>query len=219
MGGAYMAKILIYSEDAALAEKWTGVLANENHQVMLRDSCKELVEFTQEWSLIVLDARMKWTECRPLFEKMRRHPCPVLFYTEDKRMVCHLRALYKGPSDVLTHPFSQKAFLEKVSDLLKKHGEGKEKSLSTLKVDEKERVALVDGERIELTAQEYALLLELLENADMPVSREELLYKAWGYQSMGETRTVDVHVQRLRRKLGEERIETVYKCGYRLKLA
>ena len=214
-----MAKILIYSADTALAEKWTDALANENHQVMLRDSCEGLGEFTQELSLIVLDARMKWTECRPLFEKMRVHPCPVLFYTEDKRMVCHLRALHKGPVDVLARPFSQKAFLEKVSALLEKYGEGKEKSLSTLEVDEKERVALVDGERIELTAQEYALLLELLENADMPVSREELLYKAWGYQSMGETRTVDVHVQRLRRKLGEERIETVYKCGYRLKLA
>ena len=134
-------------------------------------------------------------------------------------MVCHLKALYAGSTDVLTHPFSKKTFLEKTNNLLKRQGNGKEKSLAPLAVDEKERVALVDGERVELTAQEYALLLELLENADMPVSREELLYKAWGYQSMGETRTVDVHVQRLRRKLGDERIETVYKCGYRLKLA
>ena len=64
-----------------------------------------------------------------------------------------------------------------------------------------------------------ALLLALMENPDMPVSREQLLRKAWGYQSIGETRTVDVHVQRLRKKLGVERIETVYKCGYRLKMA
>ncbi|MDD6041358.1 MAG: winged helix-turn-helix domain-containing protein, partial [Clostridia bacterium] len=52
-----------------------------------------------------------------------------------------------------------------------------------------------------------------------PVSREQLLRTAWGYQSMGETRTVDVHVQRLRKKLGGDYIETVYKCGYRLRLA
>ena len=65
-------------------------------------------------------------------------------------------------------------------------------------------------ERVELTAQELALLLTLMENPDLPVSREHLLRKAWGYQSMGETRTVDVHVQRLRRKLGMNRIETVY---------
>ena len=64
-----------------------------------------------------------------------------------------------------------------------------------------------------------ALLLALMEKPDIPVSREQLLRRAWGYQSMGETRTVDVHVQRLRKKLGGEYIETVYKCGYRLKLA
>ena len=86
-------------------------------------------------------------------------------------------------------------------------------------MDEKERVALLGGRRVELTAQEFALLLALLERPDTPVSREQLLRTAWGYQSMGETRTVDVHVQRLRKKLGGEYIETVYKCGYRLKLA
>ena len=64
-----------------------------------------------------------------------------------------------------------------------------------------------------------ALLLALMNQPDTPVSREQLLREAWGYQSMGETRTVDVHVQRLRKKLGEDWIETVYKCGYRLRLA
>ena len=76
-----------------------------------------------------------------------------------------------------------------------------------------------NGRRVELTAQEYALLFALMEKPDVPVSREQLLRKAWGYQSMGETRTVDVHVQRLRKKLGGDFIETVYKCGYRLRLA
>ena len=70
-----------------------------------------------------------------------------------------------------------------------------------------------------LEAALIALLLALMEKPDIPVSREQLLRRAWGYQSMGETRTVDVHVQRLRKKLGGEYIETVYKCGYRLKLA
>ena len=86
-------------------------------------------------------------------------------------------------------------------------------------VDEEERVALLDGRRVELTAQEMALLLALMEKPDTPVSREQLLRKAWGYQGIGETRTVDVHIQRLRRKLGASCIETVYKLGYRLKMA
>ena len=123
----------------------------------------------------------------------------------------NLRALYPGQSDVLVLPFSQKTLLARVRPLLSDR-----EPIPELTVLEGERVALLDGQRVELTAQEFALLLALLESPDTPISREELLRKAWGYQSMGETRTVDVHVQRLRRKLGMDRIETVYKCGYRL---
>ena len=68
-------------------------------------------------------------------------------------------------------------------------------------------------------AVSFKLVLDTILTALHPVSREQLLREAWGYQSMGETRTVDVHVQRLRKKLGEDWIETVYKCGYRLRLA
>ena len=58
-----------------------------------------------------------------------------------------------------------------------------------------------------------------MENPETALSRQQLLHTAWGYQGIGETRTVDVHVQRLRKKLGGDRIETVYKLGYRLKMA
>ena len=63
------------------------------------------------------------------------------------------------------------------------------------------------------------LLLALMQSPETALSREELLRTAWGYQGIGETRTVDVHVQRLRRKLGSSCIETVYNHGYRLKMA
>ena len=86
-----------------------------------------------------------------------------------------------------------------------------------LTIDEEQQAVYVDGELCNLTQQEYSLLQELALNADRPVSREELLRDAWGYQSPGETRTVDVHVQRLRRKLGFACIETVYRLGYKLK--
>ena len=162
----------------------------------------------------MMDAQLRWTTCRPLLEVFQKHGCPILFLTGDRKMSAHLRALYGGRSDVLTVPFSQKALHAKVHNAL-----GESAPLRELSVDEKERVALLDGRRVELTAQEFALLLALMEKPDIPVSREQLLRRAWGYQSKGETRTVDVHVQRLRKKLGGEYIETVYKCGYRLKLA
>ena len=111
-------------------------------------------------------------------------------------------------------PFSRKTLAEKTRVLL-----GGETPAREISVDETAQVALLNGRRVELTAQEMALLLALMNQPDTPVSREQLLREAWGYQSMGETRTVDVHVQRLRKKLGEDWIETVYKCGYRLRLA
>ena len=93
----------------------------------------------------------------------------------------------------------------------------RENETALLAIDEEERAVYVDGEPCELTQQEFNLLQELAQNADRPVSREELLRDAWGYVCPGETRTVDVHIQRLRKKLGFACIETVYRRGYRLR--
>ena len=93
----------------------------------------------------------------------------------------------------------------------------REDNPALLAIDEDEKVVYVDGEPCELTQQEFSLLQELAQNIDRPVSRQELLRDAWGYISPGETRTVDVHIQRLRKKLGSFCIETVYRRGYKLR--
>ncbi|NLI20129.1 MAG: response regulator transcription factor [Clostridiales bacterium] len=209
-----MARILIYGTDESVSRKLALALRREGYAVECRDVPQALPAPIAEPTLVVLDARLKWSVCRPLFHEIQTAGYPVLFLTADQEMMSHLRALYRGPSDVLMLPLSPKVALVKAQMLLR-HME----PMRELTVVESERVAVLDGERVELTAQEFALLLALMENPDMPISREQLLRKAWGYQSIGETRTVDVHVQRLRKKLGVERIETVYKCGYRLKMA
>ncbi len=209
-----MAKILIYGNDKHVTEKLYRILTKNGHEVQrLAPSDGVPTQQTRD-TLVVLDARLKWPECRTLFQKIQGMEYPVLFLTADQETVSHLRALYRGRSDVLVLPFSPKSAELAVENLLQHN-----QQLSPLTVDEDARVAMLGDERVELTAQELALLLTLMENPDLPVSREHLLRQAWGYQSMGETRTVDVHVQRLRRKLGVNRIETVYRCGYRLKTA
>ena len=209
-----MATIMIYEPNEIIAQKLCDSLKKEKYNAIRCDE-NVIPSFSDDSiPLVMMDAQLRWTTCRPLLEAFQKHGCPVLFLTGDRKMSAHLRALYGGRSDVLTVPFSQKALHAKVHNAL-----GECAPLRELSVDEKERVALLDGRRVELTAQEFALLLALMEKPDIPVSREQLLRRAWGYQSMGETRTVDVHVQRLRKKLGGEYIETVYKCGYRLKLA
>ena len=93
----------------------------------------------------------------------------------------------------------------------------KENMTALLAIDEEEKIVYVDGEPCELTQQEFSLLQELAQNIDRAVSRAELLEHAWGYASPGDTRTVDVHIQRLRKKLGFSCIETVYRMGYKLR--
>ena len=209
-----MATIMIYEPNEIIAQKLCDSLKKEKYNAIRCDE-NVIPSFSDDSiPLVMMDAQLRWTTCRPLLEAFQKHGCPILFLTGDRKMSAHLRALYGGRSDVLTVPFSQKALHAKVHNAL-----GECAPLRELSVDEKERVALLDGRRVELTAQEFALLLALMEKPDIPVSREQLLRRAWGYQSMGETRTVDVHVPRLRKKLGGEYIETVYKCGYRLKLA
>jgi len=209
-----MAMILIFEPDEILAQKLCDSLKKEKYTAILCDAAKAVQPgmFDDHPPLVVLDARLKWTQCRPLLEMFSQRSCPILFLTGDARMSAHLRALYSGRSDVLVTPFAPKALRFRVRDLL-----GEPPLQPRLHLDEAERVAHLGRRRVELTAQEFALLVALMEKPDMPVSREQLLRKAWGYQSMGETRTVDVHVQRLRKKLGGDFIETVYKCGYRLR--
>ena len=86
-----------------------------------------------------------------------------------------------------------------------------------LYLDDRDRSIYLDGTRSTLTEQEYLLLSELAQHAGEAVSRQDLLRKAWGYLSPGETRTVDVHIQRLRKKIGFHSIDTVYRKGYRLR--
>ncbi|MDR2771127.1 MAG: response regulator transcription factor, partial [Clostridiales Family XIII bacterium] len=86
-----------------------------------------------------------------------------------------------------------------------------------LTVKLEERIATLNGREVELTMREFELLRALINNKNIALSRDKLLELAWGYDYMGETRTIDVHIQRLRKKLNmEESIKTVYKLGYRL---
>ena len=207
-----MCKTLIYESDDTIFTNLETALGKDN--IIRLNPGDRLPEDLDQAPVVVLNGKMKWTQYRDLLEKLSALGWPVLFITSNLQMRAHLRALYNGPCDVIVAPFAQKELSRRVTGLARQA-----KPTRSLSLDPKEQVAFLDDERVELTAQEYALLAVLMDTPNTPQSREHLLREAWGYQSAGETRTVDVHVQRLRKKLGEEFIETVYKCGYQLKLA
>ena len=137
-----MATIMIYEPNEIIAQKLCDSLKKEKYNAIRCDE-NVIPSFSDDSiPLVMMDAQLRWTTCRPLLEAFQKHGCPILFLTGDRKMSAHLRALYGGRSDVLTVPFSQKALHAKVHNAL-----GECAPLRELSVDEKERVALLDGRR------------------------------------------------------------------------
>ena len=214
-----MADILIMEPDRRMGKKMGDILTQAGHTCTAMNDAADGIRFVREGErmLTILNAQLPWTDSFNLLRALEEKGWPVLFITADPGNVGHLRAMYQAGCDVLLSPYSRTALVQAVDTLLEVSD--RMMTLGPLCLDMTSHTATMDGESLSLTAQEFALLRALMQSPDAAVTREQLLRTAWGYQTMGETRTVDVHIQRLRRKLGATCIETVYKMGYRLKLA
>ena len=154
-------------------------------------------------------------------ELMRARPdesVPVIILTAKARVADRVAGLNLGADDYIVKPFETVEVIARVQAVLRRTKRLESIfSLDQASVDLNARKAYYSDEQVELTPQEYSLLEALILNRNLALSRERLLELAWGYDYMGDTRTVDVHIQKLRKKLGlTERIKTVYKLGYRL---
>lgn len=145
---------------------------------------------------------------------------PVIFVTAKTSVSDQLTGLNLGAEDYITKPFDTLVLIARVENVLRRTK--KNDAVFTIKdcvIDLSMRTVYKNGERVDLALQEYNLLEALVLNRNFALSREKLLQLAWGYDYSGDTRTVDVHIQRLRKKLGlYEEIATVYKYGYRLEV-
>ena len=149
------------------------------------------------------------------------HDLPVLILTARSAEMDKLLGFEQGADDYLTKPFSPRELVARVKALLRRSkptGSARSLEAGPLRVDLEAHVATCAGERLDLTPREFDLLAFLARHPGRALTRDELLRKVWGYDYVGETRTEDVHVRRLRAKLGEhhEMIETVLGAGYKL---
>jgi len=214
-----MADILILEADARTGRQMQELLVRAGHTCQLTQTAAQAEAYLNEEQrmLTIMSARLPWTDSHPLLRKLSQKGWPVLFVTSDSANREHLQALYAGPSQVVVRPFGPRQLARAAQELWESCRE--QLCYGSLQLNLTDKQVLLEGRPLSLTAQEFALLEELMKAPETALSREHLLRTAWGYQGMGETRTVDVHVQRLRKKLGCDRIETVYKLGYRLKMA
>lgn len=131
-----------------------------------------------------------------------------------------VKGLVMGADDYLTKPFEMLELLARVEAVLRRTKKDEDTFvIDDVRVEIHSRRLVLKDKVVECTPKEFELLEVLIKNRNIALSREKLLELVWGYDYAGETRTVDVHIQKLRKKLGlEKRIVTVYKLGYRLEV-
>ena len=153
-----------------------------------------------------------------IMENIRGIQIPVIFLTARNAIADRVKGLKMGADDYMVKPFESVELLARVEAVLRRYGKKKDiLSFKNLEIFLNERVTKKDGKSADITLKEFELLKLLVQNKNIALSREKILEKVWGYDYIGETRTVDMHIQKLRKKLELwDEIETVYKYGYRL---
>jgi len=145
---------------------------------------------------------------------------PVIFLTARGAVADKVQGLRLGADDYIVKPFDMIELQTRIETVLRRSNKAdKVFSLCDAKIDFSSRQAFYKDELIDFSPQEFLLIESLIKNRNIALSRDKLLEIAWGYDYGGETRTVDVHIHRIRKKLGWENvIKTVYKLGYRLEV-
>ena len=153
-----------------------------------------------------------------LLEYIRPLGIPVIFLTARSDVRDKVKGLKSGAEDYITKPFEIAELLARVETVLRRYGKTQRTvTLFDITVDTLSRTVKRNGETVALTAKEYELLLLFAQNRNVALYRDFLYERVWGETYLGDSRTVDLHVQRMRKKLGlEHKIVPVYKVGYRL---
>ena len=169
-------------------------------------------------ALVLLDIMMPGEDGFSLGQDLISAGIPVIFLTAKTAVPDRVRGLRMGAHDYILKPFEPAELLARVENVLKRtQPESAVYERGDLRVNFETREVWRGGVPVSLTTLEFNLLRTLIEAGRTALSREELLQAVWGYHYTGETRTVDVHIQRLRGKIGADRIETIVRYGYRFR--
>lgn len=216
-----MAHILIVEDEEMinrLIKQNLRLAGHECTQVYDGLVAKQILEDNNEFDLIIMDVMLPHIDGFTLMQYVKG--IPVIFLTAKSQIEDKITGLTSGAWDYLTKPFEMLELIARINLVLQKtQKESKEMLINDVLVNLEARTVSKNGEEIELAKQEFDLLEILIRNRNIALSREKLLDLAWGYDYMGDTRTVDVHITKLRKKLNlEQYIKTVYKTGYRLEI-
>ncbi len=214
-------KILVVEDDLAISELICMNLEAAGYDTLAvfdGEAVERLLQKKETADLALVDIMLPGKDGFSLMEKFREAKVPVIYLTAKGDVASKVRGLKLGAEDYLVKPFEVLELLVRMEKVLDRTGRArKELRIKDVSVDLVRHEVQKQGKAISLKPMEYDLLVLFLQNRNVALSREEILRRVWGEDYLGESRTVDVHVGQLRKKLDlNENIVTIPKLGYRL---
>jgi two-component system, OmpR family, alkaline phosphatase synthesis response regulator PhoP len=217
--------VLVVEDEASIASFVAMYLRNAGYDVKVAPTGRDALNLAESQSpaLVVLDLMLPDIDGIEVCRRLRHtSDVPILMLTARDEDVDKIVGLEVGADDYLTKPFNPRELVARVKSILRRSTPERKEAKTTqirhgqLLVDSGRREVQVDGNDVQLAPKEFDLLWELLDHNGLVLTRDQLLERVWGYTFAGDTRTVDVHIRQLRRKLGDASpIVTVWGVGYK----
>ena len=207
-------KILVIEDEMAINDLISMNLEVTGYEVV---SCldgleaEETLKKEADFDLALVDIMLPGKDGFALLPELKAAGIPVIFLTAKADVQSKVRGLKEGAEDYIVKPFEMLELLVRVEKVLERHQKGREIQVRDVEIDTEKRSVTKAGEEIYLKPMEYDCLLMFIRHKNKALTREQLLKALWGVDFEGETRTVDAHVGRIRKKLG-------FQIGYRLEV-
>lgn len=217
-----MIKILIVDDEKAICDLIDMNLSAAGYSCKAVQDGLEAIDFIEreQFDLILLDIMLPGADGYDIMEYIRPLKIPVIFITAKHEVKDRVKGLKLGAEDYLVKPFDVVELVARVEVVLRRfHKTQKLLQAGDVEVDTEARKVTKAGKPVVLTNKEYGLLLLFMRNKNIALFKETLYEKVWGDEYIADSRTLELHVQRLRRKMSwENNLVAVYKVGYRLEI-
>ena len=213
-----MNKILIVEDEQSIADMVKLCLSKNGYICEAvsdgMTAAKKIEE--KRYDLILLDIMLPDMDGYDLIDYVKQFAIPVIFVTAKTSVPDRVKGLKLGAEDYISKPFDLEELLARIATVLRRYGKADNIiEIGKIKIDTLQRTVLLDGNPVSLPAKEYDLLLFLVRNKNIALYRETIYEQVWQEPYFGNTRTIDLHIQRLKKKLDlDDAIETIYKVGY-----
>lgn len=220
-------KILVVDDESRMRKLVKDFLSKKGYEVIEAADGEEAIEkfyYNKDIALIILDVMMPkmngWEVCRELRKESK---VPIVMLTAKSDESDELLGFELGVDEYISKPFSPKILVARIDSILRRANKidaGDKIQAGILEIDKSAHQVYVDGEAVELSFKEFELLVYLVENKGIALSREKILSNVWNYDYFGDARTIDTHVKKLRSKLGNagEYIKTIWGLGYKMEI-